>query len=100
MVLDACRVNPFEKRKDFLARSISTSPSSRGLVRVEAARGMLIAYSTAPGAVAEDGDGEHGLYTEVLLRHLPRPGVPVERLFKNVRIDVMDMALLTECRRT
>ena len=79
VILDACRNNPFERR--FRGRS-------RGLAAVDAARGTLIAYSTAPGSVALDGDGSNGLYTEELLRTLNRPGLGVEEVFKQVRINV------------
>ena len=79
VILDACRNNPFERR--FRGRS-------RGLAAVDAARGTLIAYATAPGSVAADGDGSNGLYTEELLRALNRPGLKVEEVFKQVRINV------------
>lgn len=79
VILDACRNNPFERR--FRGRS-------RGLAAVDAARGTLIAYATAPGDVALDGDGNNGVYTEELLRALDRPGLGVEEVFKEVRINV------------
>jgi len=79
VILDACRNNPF-------ARSFR-SPA-RGLAFVDAPQGTLIAYSTAPGSIAADGDGEHGVYTAALARHLVDPGIPIERMFKLVRGDV------------
>ena len=48
IILDACRNNPFTPRW----------PVGRpGLAPMQAARGSLIAYATAPGAVAVDGSG-------------------------------------------
>ena len=79
VILDACRNNPFERR---------LRGASRGLAAVDAARGTLIAYATAPGSVAADGDGANGLYTEALLDALREPGLKVEEVFKRVRIDV------------
>jgi uncharacterized caspase-like protein len=79
MVLDACRNNPF-------ARSFRSS--AQGLAQMEAPSGTLIAFATAPGSVAADGDGSNGLYTKHLLDHIGRPGLPVEQLFKQVRIGV------------
>jgi hypothetical protein len=38
--------------------------------------------------VAADGDGENGLYTKHLLAAIRQPGLPVEQLFKQVRIGV------------
>ncbi|NIU40464.1 MAG: hypothetical protein GWN69_02860 [Gammaproteobacteria bacterium] len=79
VILDACRNNPFERR---------LRGASRGLAAIDAARGTLIAYATAPGSVALDGDGANGLYTEELLRALRHPGLEVEEVFKRVRVGV------------
>src|SRR5712691_6637833 len=79
VILDACRNNPFERRM---------RGASRGLAAVDAARGTLVAYATAPGSVAADGEGKNGLYTEELLEALREPGLKVEEVFKRVRINV------------
>jgi hypothetical protein len=79
VILDACRNNPFERR---------LRGGSRGLAAIDAARGTLIAYSTAPGSVALDGDGRNGLYTEELLHALSEPGLKIEEVFKQVRVMV------------
>ena len=76
IILDACRDNPYE-------RSFRTS--SRGLTQMAGAEGLLIAYATAPGKVAADGDGRNGLFTEQLLLALDQSGQPVETVFKLVR---------------
>jgi hypothetical protein len=52
------------------------------------ARGTLVAYATAPGSVAADGDGKNGLYTEELLEALRESGLKIEEVFKRVRINV------------
>ncbi|HKO94706.1 MAG TPA: caspase family protein, partial [Polyangiaceae bacterium] len=54
VILDACRNNPFQQ---------STRSQNRGLAFISAPRGTLIAYATAPGSVAVDGTGNHGIYT-------------------------------------
>ena len=79
VVLDACRNNPFERRM---------RGGSRGLAAADAARGTLIAYATALGSVAADGEGGNGLYTEELLAALNEPGLKIEEVFKRVRINV------------
>jgi hypothetical protein len=81
VILDACRNNPFERR---------LRGASRGLAAVDAARGTLVAYATAPGSVAADGDGANGLYTEELLQALRVPGLKVEEVFKRVRVGVAE----------
>ncbi|QJB57057.1 caspase family protein [Pseudodesulfovibrio sp. zrk46] len=79
VVLDACRNNPF-------ARSFRSA--AKGLAIMDAPTGSLIAYSTSPGDVAEDGTGRNGTYTKYLLRHLMTPGLTIEDVLKRVRIDV------------
>lgn len=79
MILDACRNNPF-------ARSFRSS--ARGLAQMEAPSGTLISFATAPGSVASDGSGVNGLYTEHFLKAIQQPGLPIEQVFKQVRIGV------------
>ncbi|MDM8537516.1 SUMF1/EgtB/PvdO family nonheme iron enzyme [Desulfobacterales bacterium HSG17] len=80
VILDACRDNPF-------ARSFRSS--QKGLARMDALKGSLIAYATSPGSVAADGIGRNGVYTKYLLKHMKTSGMIVERVLKNVRIDVI-----------
>jgi len=46
--------------------------------------GTFIAYATAPGQVAADGDGVNGLYTQELIKEIRRPGMKLEDVFKAV----------------
>ena len=80
MILDACRNNPFSRK----FRS-----ASQGLAQMDAPSGTLVAFATAPGSVASDGTGKNGIYTQHLLASLGQPGVPVEQVFKRVRVGVM-----------
>ena len=79
VILDACRNNPF-------ARSVRSAAT--GLAQMDAPVGTLIAFSTAPGSVASDGQGENGLYTQHLLQSMRNPGVKIEDVFKRVRASV------------
>ncbi|HMV03914.1 MAG TPA: caspase family protein [Accumulibacter sp.] len=81
VILDACRNNPFERRAN---RSVGAA----GLAQMEAPKGSLIAYATAPGRTAADGEGRNGLYTQELLKQLQVPGLTIEQVFKNVRREV------------
>lgn len=76
LILDACRNNPFAR---------SWRSADRGLAQVSAPTGSLIAYATAPGRTAADGEGIHGAYTGALLEELREPGVKLEEVFKRVR---------------
>ena len=80
VVLDACRDNPF---------GASTS-SAKGLAQLDAPPSTFLAYATAPGNVAEDGDEKsgNGLYTRFLLQELKRPTARIEDVFKRVRLNV------------
>jgi len=48
----------------------------------------LLAYATAPGNTADDGDGANGLYTEHLLREIRVPEAKIEDVLKRVRLAV------------
>ena len=79
VILDACRNNPL--------KSASRS-TSRGLARVQAASGTLVAFAAAPGQVAADGTGTNSPYTAALVKAMRQPGLSVEEVFKKVRISV------------
>ena len=76
IILDACRDNPFAS---------SFKVTSAGLAQMSAPSGTLIAYATAPGALAQDGYGRNGIYTKHILNNIKVPDVPVEIMFKRVR---------------
>src|SRR5262245_57400671 len=79
VILDACRDNPFGN---------ALRPERRGLSPFDAPAGTVLAFSTAPGAVASDGSGKHGLYSENLVRELAVRGTRIEDAFKRVRLNV------------
>lgn len=82
VILDACRNNPFE-------RSWHRGGGTRGLSMMNAPIGTLIAYATALGDVANDGEGRNSPYTEALLEVLDMPGVNLSRFFDEVTERVM-----------
>ena len=79
VILDACRNNPLARD----GRNVA-----RGLARMEAPSGALVAFAAQPGAEAIDGSGRNGLYTKYLLRHIETVGLTAEQMFKRVRSDV------------
>src|SRR5581483_1091941 len=84
VMLDACRNNPFP--------ALGTGTGS-GLAIVDTkagAAGSFISYSTSPGAVAEDGNGEDSPYTTAVLNFAREPNLPIEEAFKRVRVAVND----------
>ncbi|UFW46985.1 MULTISPECIES: caspase family protein [Bradyrhizobium] len=78
VILDACRNNPFP----------SVNDAGRGLAIVDAPNGSIVGYSTAPGAEALDGTNGHSPYTQAFLNVAHEPNVPIEQLFKRVRLQV------------
>jgi len=79
IVLDACRDNPFG----------SQLGSNKGLAQVDAPINTYIAFATAPGNVAQDGDDRsgYGLFTGYLIKELQQPAA-IEDVFKRVRLQV------------
>ena len=80
MILDACRNNPFARK----FRS-----ASRAWRRWTRPRARSSPSPPRPGRSPADGTGKNGIYTQHLLASLGQPGVPVEQVFKRVRVGVM-----------
>jgi hypothetical protein len=78
VILDSCRNNPFPTLSD----------AGRGLAIVDAPNGSIVGYSTAPGTEALDGAGNHSPYTDAFLRLAHEKNLPIEQLFKRIRLDV------------
>lgn len=87
IILDACRNNPFS----------SLPKASVGLSELVAPPNTFVAFSTAPGKTADDGDSEHSPYTLGLLRYLFQPNIRIEEAFKSIRRYVRNA---TENRQT
>lgn len=89
LFLDACRNNPLARRfRSSLGRTRSASVGN-GLAQMDATVGTFIAYATAPGNVASDGEGDNSPFTTALLEHLEEPGLPVGQLMQRVRDSVL-----------
>ncbi|GMO16042.1 caspase family protein [Bradyrhizobium sp. TM233] len=95
LIFDACRNNP-------MAQQVASAGSSRG---IEGASGLaaptslgsgatlgagtLIAFATAPGQVALDGEGANSPFSAALSRHLGTPGLEVQQMLTRVRAEVV-----------
>lgn len=79
-ILDACRNNPFVAIPDM---------GDTGLAEMKAPTGTFLAYATAPGAVALDGIGGNSPFSAALATEIPMPGLPIEQVFKQVRVKVL-----------
>jgi tetratricopeptide (TPR) repeat protein len=99
LILDACRNNP-------MAPKVATAGASRGIEGgIEAGSGLaaptslgagstlgagtLIAFATAPGQVALDGEGANSPFSAALSRHIGTPGIEVQQMLTRVRAEVV-----------
>jgi uncharacterized caspase-like protein len=87
VVLDACRDHayPLTRRVGPTRTRAVTGSVEPGLTPVVPAQGTVVAFSTAPGAVALDGKGGNSAYARHLAAQLLVPGQPIEAMFKRVR---------------
>ncbi len=77
IVLDACRSNPFGR------------DGGGGLAQINHAKGMYIAFATAPNEVASDGvSGRNGLFTRYLITNIKTPNLTLNQVFKRTRASV------------
>lgn len=99
LILDACRNNP-------MAPKVASAGASRGIEGgIEAGSGLaaptslgagstlgagtLIAFATAPGQVALDGEGANSPFSAALSRHIGTPGLEVQQMLTRVRAEVV-----------
>ncbi|MBR0672056.1 caspase family protein [Neoroseomonas soli] len=87
VLLDACRDNPFRLRLAGVSRSATVG---LGLAQLRAAVGTLVAFSTAPGTVAADGEGRNSPFTRALLRRIEAPGIELRQMLAEVRREVRE----------
>src|SRR2546430_11056241 len=83
LILDACRNNPMAPKlasagpaRDIEAGSGLAAPATLGAGGTLGA-GTLIAFATAPGQVALDGEGANSPFSAALTRHIRTPGLAV-----------------------
>lgn len=86
LILDACRNNPFESNWNS-NRSLS---GSKGLAKMQAPMGSLIAFSTTAGNVAPDGNDSNSFYCTALVKNMFKERTSLDQLFRNVRAEVLE----------
>jgi tetratricopeptide (TPR) repeat protein len=95
LIFDACRNNPMAQQvaSTGSSRAIEgasglAAPSSLGSGATLGA-GTLIAFATAPGQVALDGEGANSPFSAALSRHIGTPGLEVQQMLTRVRAEVV-----------
>ncbi|MFZ5733803.1 MAG: caspase family protein [Pseudomonadota bacterium] len=95
VILDACRDNPTVQQTQTTVASRSVQIRS-GLAAQSGlgagatiGAGTLVAFATAPGQVALDGDGANSPFSAALARHISTPGLEVQQMLTRVRAEVV-----------
>ena len=95
VILDACRNNPLVQavQPTGSGRSVAVPtglapPSNLGKGATSGA-GTLLAFATAPGEVALDGEGADSPFSLALSRHIGTPGLEVQQMLTRVRAEVV-----------
>lgn len=95
LIFDACRNNPMAPQvastgtnRGIEGASGLAAPTSLGAGATLGA-GTLIAFATAPGQVALDGEGANSPFSAALSRHLGTPGLEVQQMLTRVRAEVV-----------
>lgn len=99
MIFDACRNNPYGQTAERLIKTTNRARNlpnalavgrtaeitmSGGMAQVSA-KGSVVAFSTAPDAVAEDGEGRtNSIFTAELVEALAIPGLTIQQVFSRV----------------
>jgi hypothetical protein len=94
LIFDACRNNPMAQQlaSAGASRSIETgglAPPSAPVAGTTLGAGTLIAFATAPGQVALDGEGANSPFSAALSRHIGTPGLEVQQMLTRVRAEVV-----------
>jgi uncharacterized caspase-like protein len=88
-MIDACRDNPF--------KSAGRAIGGRGLAPTTAATGQMVIFSAGTGQQALDklnsaDKNKNGLFTRIFVQEMQKPNVSVDRVVKNVRNQVAELA--------
>ncbi|MBR1153656.1 caspase family protein [Bradyrhizobium sp. JYMT SZCCT0428] len=100
LIMDACRNNPMTP--PVATTQVASAGANRGIqpgpglaapaslgAGSTLGAGTLIAYATAPGQVALDGEGVNSPFSAALSRHIGTPGLEVQQMLTRVRAEVV-----------
>jgi hypothetical protein len=88
-MIDACRDNPF--------KTAGRAIGGRGLAPTTAATGQMVVFSAGTGQQALDRLGnndksKNSVFTRTFIKEMQKPGVSIDRIVKNVRNEVAELA--------
>lgn len=96
IILDACRNNPF---RSTFSRGVTGARSlvlHEGLAKIEAGSDTYIVFSTAPDAVADDGQGVNSPFSGALIKYLAASEGDIQTLMRRVRREVIEQTRGTQ----
>jgi hypothetical protein len=89
VILDACRDNPLSRSFRAKLGATRSGAVGAGLAAYSSlGTGTLIAFATAPGQTALDGQGSNSPFTQALVKHMRTPNLEVRQMLTRVRADV------------
>ena len=88
-IIDACRDNPF--------KTSGRALGGRGLAPTTAATGQMVMFFAGAGQQAPDKLGQNdtdknGVFARILLKEMTKPQIPVDRVLRNVRNEVVRLS--------
>lgn len=91
VILDSCRDNPFAGKEALTRIGNELRETRTGFSSQAAPLNSMLIYSTSPGSIAYDGDGENSPFTASLIQQASaQPDALVKDVFEDVRRDVYE----------
>ncbi len=91
VILDSCRDNPFIGRSALTALGSDLRETKTGFASLSAPLNSMLMYSTAPGALAFDGEGENSPFTAALIEEATAaPDEEIKDIYEGVRRSVYE----------
>lgn len=89
VILDSCRDNPFVGKAAMTQIGSSLRETKTGFASLSAPLNSMLMYSTSPGALAFDGEGENSPFTAALISEASiAPDEEIKDIFETVRREV------------
>ena len=89
VILDSCRDNPFVGKAAMTQIGNSLRETKTGFASLSAPLNSMLMYSTSPGALAFDGEGDNSPFTAALISEASEaPDSEIKDVFEGVRREV------------
>lgn len=89
VILDSCRDNPFVGKAALTELGANLRETKTGFASLAAPLNSMLIYSTSPGALAYDGEGDNSPFTAALVQEASKaPDAEIKDIFEGVRREV------------